>query len=53
MSEIAAPTAPLVSLSLVDISGSDYAPGIYMMLCALISFAALRYIDDKHKETLE
>lgn len=46
-------TAPLVSLSLVDISGSDYAPGIYMMLCALISFAALRYIDDKHKETLE
>lgn len=45
-------TAPLISLWLVSVTGTQYAPAIYLMVCALVSSLALRLIEESAEKVL-
>lgn len=45
-------TAPLVSLWLVQVSGSHFAPGIYLIICAIFSAIALSFMEESHEKVL-
>lgn len=45
-------TSLLVCTWLIDISGSLYAPGVYLMVCALVSTVAMALMGDRSREPL-
>jgi proline/betaine transport protein TphA len=45
-------TTPLLALELVHRTGSNLAPAGYLILCALLSFVALSFIEESHHKPL-
>lgn len=45
-------TAPLLALGLVLSTGSNLAPAVYLIFCAVLSFIALHFTEESHRKTL-
>ena len=45
-------TAPLIALSLVDHTKNNLAPAGYLIICTIISWIALRFIEESHNKPL-
>jgi MHS family proline/betaine transporter-like MFS transporter len=46
-------TAPLVALELVHITGSNIVVAGYLMVCAILSFIALHFIEESYLKPLK
>jgi proline/betaine transport protein TphA len=45
-------TAPLIAFGLVDATKNNLAPAGYLIVCTIISWIALRFIEESHKKPL-
>lgn len=45
-------TAPLIALSLIDYTKNNLAPAGYLMICTIISWIALKFIEESHNKPL-
>lgn len=45
-------TTPLVSLKLIEFTGTNYGPAFYLIVCALLSLVALYFIKESHDKPL-